>query len=308
VPDPRRATVLVADDSATVRALVRLELEAAGYEVLEAEDGRQAVETARAQRVGAVLLDVEMPELDGFGVIAALKADPLTADVPVVFLTSRTETEDVLGALRAGAHDYLRKPPDPAELLARVASAVEVTALRAELQRRSEELDRISRTDHLTDLFNRRHLDETLQAMVASSRRHHFPVSALLVDVDHFKQINDRHGHEAGDLVLQAVARTLAGAVRVEDVLGRWGGEEFLVLAPHTDLDGAAVLAERLRTQVGALVVETPGGAVHVTISIGGTTATAPGVGADAVLRTADEQLYAAKEAGRDRSSVRPVG
>jgi two-component system, cell cycle response regulator len=308
VPDPRRATVLVADDSATVRALVRLELEAAGYEVLEAEDGRQAVETARAQRVSAVLLDVEMPELDGFGVIAALKADPLTADVPVVFLTSRTETEDVLGALRAGAHDYLRKPPDPAELLARVASAVEVTALRAELQRRSEELDRISRTDHLTDLFNRRHLDETLQAMVASSRRHHFPVSALLVDVDHFKQINDRHGHEAGDLVLQAVARTLAGAVRVEDVLGRWGGEEFLVLAPHTDLDGAAVLAERLRTQVGALVVETPGGAVHVTISIGGTTATAPGVGADAVLRTADEQLYAAKEAGRDRSSVRPVG
>lgn len=308
MPDPHRATVLVADDSATVRALVRLELEAAGYEVLEAQAGDEVLETVRAQRVDTVLLDVEMPGLDGFQTIAALKADPLAADVPVVFLTGRAGTDDVLGALRAGAHDYLRKPPDTGELLARVASAVEVTELRAELQRRAEELDRLSRTDHLTDVFNRRHLDGTLQAMVASSRRHHFPVSALLVDVDHFKQVNDRHGHEAGDLVLQAVASTLGAALRIGDVLGRWGGEEFLVLAPHTDLAGAGVLAERLRKHVAALVVQTPDGPVPVTVSIGGATATAPGVAADVVLRTADEQLYAAKEAGRNRSSVRPVG
>ena len=307
MPDTSPATVLVADDSATVRALVRMELESAGYLVLEAEDGQQALDAARTGHPDAVLLDVEMPVLDGFATIAALKGDPTTVDLPVVFLTSRSGSEDVLGALRAGAHDYLRKPPDPAELLARVAAAVEVTALRAELRRRTDELDRMSRTDHLTDLFNRRHLDETLQAMVASSRRHQFPITVLLVDVDHFKQVNDRYGHEAGDVVLRTIARTLAQAVRIDDVVGRWGGEEFLVLAPHTDLDGAGVLAERLRVQAAAAPVQTPAGAVAVTISIGGATASVPGVAADVVLRAADEQLYAAKASGRDRCHVGPV-
>jgi diguanylate cyclase (GGDEF)-like protein len=308
VPDTRPATVLVADDSATVRALVRMELEAAGYAVVEAEDGQQALDAARGSELDAVLLDVEMPVLDGFGTIAALKGDPRTADVPVVFLTSRSASEDVVGALRAGAHDYLRKPPDPAELLARVAAAVEVTALRGELRRRTEELDRMSRTDHLTDLFNRRHLDETLQAMVASSRRHQFPITVLLADVDHFKRVNDRLGHEAGDLVLQAVSRVLHGAVRIDDVIGRWGGEEFLVLAPHTDVEGARVLGERLRTQVAGTPVATSAGEVAVTISIGAATATAPGTEIDAVLRAADEELYAAKAAGRNRSAVRTLG
>ncbi len=302
------ATVLVADDSATVRALVRLELEAAGYEVIEAEHGQQALDAARSSELDAVLLDVEMPVLDGFQTIAALKDDPRTADIPVVFLTSRSASEDVVGALRAGAHDYLRKPPDPAELLARVAAAVEVTALRSELRRRTDELDRMSRTDHLTGLFNRRHLDESLQAMVSSSRRHHFPVSVLLVDVDHFKAVNDRYGHEAGDVVLQGVASALGSAVRVDDVLGRWGGEEFLVLAPHTDLAGVQVLAERLRQQVSAHAVATSAGEVAVTISIGGATTVGLGTPVDEVLRAADERLYAAKAAGRDRAEVRHVG
>jgi two-component system cell cycle response regulator len=299
-----QATVLVADDSATVRVLVRMQLESAGYDVVEAEDGQHALDAARGGQLDAVLLDVEMPVMDGFQTIAALKDDPLTRDIPVVFLTSRCAGEDVVGALRAGAHDYLRKPPDPAELLARVAAAVEVTALRGELRRRTAELDRMSRTDHLTDLFNRRHLDESLQAMIASSRRHTLPVSVLLVDVDHFKQVNDRYGHEAGDIVLQAVAASLLDAVRLEDVLGRWGGEEFLVLAPFTDTGGALTLAERLRTGVAAASIPTPAGDVQVTISIGGATAVAPGTAVDVVLRAADEQLYAAKEAGRDRSAV----
>ena len=308
MPEDRTpATVLVADDSATIRVLVRMELEAAGYEVVEAEDGQRALETVRGGRVDAVLLDVEMPVLDGFQTIAALKEDPLTADIPVVFLTSRSASEDVVGALRAGAHDYLRKPPDPAELLARVAAAVEVTALRGELRRRTEELDRMSRTDHLTDLFNRRHLDESLQVMVASSRRHQFPITVLLVDVDRFKQVNDRYGHEAGDVVLRAVAQALSGAVRVDDVIGRWGGEEFLVLAPYTDVAGARVLAERLRASVARTPVPPVVGTVAVTISIGGATATAPGTEVDLVLRAADEQLYAAKAAGRDRAEVRDI-
>ena len=298
---PAVATVLVADDSPTVRALVRLELEAAGYAVVEAEDGRQALEAAAAGGVDVVLLDVEMPVLDGFATIDALKSDPRTADLPVVFLTSRGASEDILEALRRGAHDYVRKPPEAAELLARVGAAAQVTALRAELRRRTEELDRVSRTDHLTGLFNRRHLDEHLHSVAASSRRHAFPVALLLVDVDHFKRVNDAYGHVVGDEVLIDVARRFTAGVRTEDVVGRWGGEEFLVLLPHTDLDGARALAERLRTAVAVAPVEGPVGPVPVTVSIGGSVTVRRGADAEALLRVADENLYAAKAAGRDR-------
>jgi diguanylate cyclase (GGDEF)-like protein len=299
--------VLVADDSPTVRALVRMELEGAGYSVVEAEDGEQALAVARdvTNPVDVVLLDVEMPVLDGFATIAALKADSATLDLPVVFLTSRTQSEDVVDALRLGAHDYLRKPPEATELLARVGAAVQVTALRAELRRRTEELDRMSRTDHLTGLFNRRHLDDGLHAVLASSRRHAYPFAVLLVDVDHFKSVNDRYGHEAGDRVLQAVAAALNAAVRTEDLVGRWGGEEFLVLAPFTDVSGAEVLGERLREGIHSGTV---GSDVAVTVSIGAAVVEQPGVAASAVLRAADRLLYDAKAAGRDRVRIALVG
>lgn len=305
--DARPGTVLVADDSPTVRAVVRLELEAAGYDVLEAEDGRAALDVAAEADLDAILLDIEMPVLDGLETIAELKADPTTADLPVVFLSSRDSGQDVVGALRLGAHDYLRKPPEPAELLARVAAAVEVRRLRAELQQRTDELDRMSRTDHLTGLANRRRLDAELGAAVTSTREHAFPLSVLLLDVDLFKSVNDRLGHEGGDEVLREVAVRLRGKVRAEDLLGRWGGEELLVLAPQTGVTGAGVLCERLRTAVSGSPVSARAGTVTVTVSIGAAVVTSPGTEVDSVLRTADERLYAAKAAGRDCCLVAPV-
>ena len=296
----------MADDSGVVRALVRLELESAGYSVVEAVDGQQAVDVALTGDVAVVLLDVDMPVLDGYGAIAALKADHRTSDLPVVFLTGRTDTEDVVEALRLGAHDYLRKPPAPAELLARVRAAVEVTALRQELRRQAAELDRQTRTDHLTRLSNRRHLEDQGQQLLSSSRRYGFPVTVLLADVDHFKRVNDTAGHPAGDAVLQELARRMAAVVRDDDVLGRWGGEEFLVLAPGTDGDGARILAERLRTVVSAHPVQTEAGPVAVTISLGGVACDAPGYAQlfELAVRTADRNLYQAKAEGRDRSHV----
>jgi two-component system cell cycle response regulator len=305
-----RTTVLVADDSATVRALVRLELESAGYAVVEARDGLEALDVARAGGVDIVLLDVEMPVLDGFGAIKALKADASTSDLPVVFLTSRSDSEDIVEALRLGAHDYLRKSPEPAELLARVGAAAQVTELRAELRRRSEELERMSRTDHLTGLANRRALDDELSALAGSSRPYRYPVTVLLVDVDHFKRVNDTLGHGAGDVVLVEVAQRLASCVRGEDAVGRWGGEEFLVLASNTDVTGAQILAERLRAVVAGALVDAGDSAIEVHVSIGGATAPMPGVAADALLHTADANLYAVKEAGRNGcrvSAVAPV-
>ena len=300
-------TVVVADDSPTVRALVRVRLESAGYRVVEAADGRQALDAVAAGGVDVLLLDVEMPVLDGHATITALKADPATAGVPVVFLTARGGGDDVVEALRLGATDYLRKPPDDAELLARVGAALEVARLHAELAQRTAELDRVSRTDHLTGLHNRRHLDEALASVTASARRHAFPYSVLLLDVDHFKRVNDRGGHEAGDVVLQVVAQRLQRGVRAEDLVGRWGGEEFIVLAPHTDVAGARVLAERLRASVAAAPVDTPAGEFAVTVSVGGATTAAPGPTADPLLRAADACLYVAKTSGRDRCEVRAL-
>jgi len=300
------AVVLVADDSPTVRAVARVSLEQAGHRVLEAGNGIEALGVLADEAVDVVLLDVEMPLMDGYQTVAALKADPHTADVPVVFLTARTGSDDVVRGLRLGGHDYLRKPPDPAELLARVGAAARVKQLQDELRRKLDELDVVSRTDALTGLHNRRHVQEHLTTCAAAARRHGHPLSVLVVDVDHFKRVNDTVGHAGGDRVLRAVAGALAAAVRTEDVVGRWGGEEFLLVLPHTGPAAARVLAERLRAEVAALDVEVDGRPVPVTVSVGGAGALGP-VHGD-LLTLADRQLYAAKDAGRDRVRVAFAG
>jgi two-component system cell cycle response regulator len=230
------ATVLIADDSLVIRAVVRNGLEDEGYRVTEAVDGITALEQCRQEPPDVVLLDIEMPGLDGYHVLSELKSDAELKDIPVVFLTSRGGTDDVVAGLRRGAHDYLKKPFEAAELLARVGSAVHVKKLQDEVQQRNAELDRMSRTDALTNLYNRRHLDEELVRRYSDSRRHHDPICVLLLDIDHFKNINDTYGHPAGDLVLRAFADRLRAELRAGDVAGRWGGEEFLIMLPRTDL------------------------------------------------------------------------
>ncbi|MDP9434589.1 MAG: diguanylate cyclase, partial [Actinomycetota bacterium] len=289
----RAPRVLLADDSATVRWIARTVLEAAGYDVVEALDGAQALACARSAPVDVVVLDIEMPVMDGYEAVQALKADPATADVPVVFLTGRSAGDDLVRALDLGGHDYLRKPPDADELLARVTAAVRVKAAQDRLRSRADLLDRTSRTDVLTGLYDRRHMEEQLRAHLAAAARHGHPVSVLLVDVDRFKQVDDNLGHGAGDALLREVARRLSGQLRTEDVLGRWGGEEFLVLAPHTDLAAAGVLAERLRSSLAAAPVPVGGEAVPVTVSIGGAAAQAGQPGQERLLELADRELYA---------------
>ena len=294
--------MLLADDSATVRALARMELEGAGYEVVEAVDGEQALALALAEPVDVVLLDIEMPVMDGYQTVTALKADPRTADVPVVFLTGRVAADDVVRALKLGGHDYLRKPPEAAELLARVSAALRVKALQDELRRRADEFDAMSRTDVLTGLYNRRHMEERLAALGAGAKRHGYPLAVLLLDVDHFKKVNDTVGHSAGDEVLRQVAERLGCTLRGEDVLGRWGGEEFLLLLPHTGLSAAQSLGERLRARVAAEPIVSAGIPLTVTVSIGGASAEQPGD--HDLLAQADSQLYLAKNGGRDRVAI----
>jgi two-component system cell cycle response regulator len=312
------ATVLVADDSEVVRAVLRLELEGQGHNVVTVGDGRAALDACRAYRPDVILLDVNMPGLDGYGVLEVLQADEELRFVPVVFLTSRDSTEYAVAALQAGAQDYLRKPFEPVELAARVAAAARVKRLRDELRRRNQELETAVRVDLLTGVYNRRHLLEQLDAMAGAARRHGKALGLLMVDVDELKAVNDRYGQAVGDLALKTVAERLRERVRGEDVVGRWDGEQFMVLLPGTDLEGAGQVAGRLL----AAVTETPvpigsGRWAPVTVSIG-CAATQPPEGPGGpggpegpgergggdpewLVRRADLALIAAKQAGRNR-------
>ncbi|MEC5150060.1 diguanylate cyclase [Cryobacterium sp. GrIS_2_6] len=301
-PGAEPPTVLITDDSLVIRAVVRSYLEAEGYRVVEAVDGSAALEYCQQSPPDVILLDIEMPGLDGYEVLAELKADPLLRDLPVVFLTTLTDMQDVLRGLRGGAHDYLKKPFEPAELVARVAAAAHVKKLQDQLRQRNAELDLLSRTDALTGLHNRRHLEEELARLQSDAVRHDDPLCVLLLDIDHFKRVNDGHGHPAGDAVLSGFAERLRGELREEDVAGRWGGEEFLVVLPRTDLDGALIVANRIRMAVEIRPFLVAG--VEIPVTVSGGCALGPVGNVDGLIRLADEGLYAAKEDGRNRIQV----
>jgi diguanylate cyclase (GGDEF)-like protein len=287
--------VLVAEDSAEVRLLLRFELEASGYQVIEAADGLEAIKQCTATRPDAVLLDVNLPGADGYTVLRHLKLDPDLCEIPVLVVTANDGSDGVVEALRLGAHDHVLKPFRPVEVIARVEAAMRMRSVH-------DGLRHASRTDVLTGLPNRRALEEQLDQQAALAARHEREMSVLVVDVDHFKNVNDRVGHAGGDVVLRTVADRLCSVVRSGDVVGRWGGEEFLVLLPLTGTAGAAALAERVRGAMAADVVEAAGRRMFVTVSIGCST----GLGSPELLvARADAALYEAKAAGRN--AVRPA-
>jgi diguanylate cyclase (GGDEF)-like protein len=291
--------VLVVEDSLVVRASLRQQLQARGFVVMEAEDGAGALRAADDAPPDVILLDVELPGMDGYEVLDHLKASDRLRHIPVVFLTGRTDSGEMVRAMASGAHDYLRKPFESAELIARIEAAVRQKSAQDELRQRVGELDRAARIDALTGLYNRRELDERLAGLASHGRRNGIEIGVLLVDVDRFKQINDTLGHATGDAVLQEIATRLRAEVRAEDVVGRWGGEEFLLLAPGSDLKGRQQLAERLRRAVADGPITTPDGQrLAVTISVGcaGGPADDPGT----VLAMADAAMYGAKAAGRN--------
>ncbi len=286
-------TVLVVEDDAGIRALYRAFLTMAGHEVVEVERGDEALVEARACRPDVVVLDLGLPGLDGFGVLEQLKADPRLRTVPVIISTAWDDSDSVRRAFDGGAHDYVRKPFVPDELAARVEAA-------ARLKSERDELSADASLDPLTKLPNRRALGVELEREYALARRGRPPFAVLLLDVDHFKAVNDEHGHAAGDRVLEEIAGRLRRRARTSDVVGRWGGEEFLVVAPDTGLDGAVALAEDLRQAIAEtpMVLGTGVATVAVTASVG--VAVWQRETVDELLGRADDAMYDAKSRGRD--------
>jgi two-component system cell cycle response regulator len=293
------ATVLVVDDSGATRRILRRELEKAGYRVAEAADGMAALDTCRLISPDLVLLDIDMPVMDGPSALAAMRADDDLAEIPVLFLTARTSGPDVAAGLRLGAQDYLRKPCDPAELAARVATALSQRGRHEHLREQAEQADRDSAVDALTGLANRRRFQreiDELRATLGGST----PIGLVMIDIDHFKQVNDTEGHLVGDVVLRIAARRLLAAVDPQNLVVRWGGEEFVVLAAPPADSPIEDLAERLRN----VICSSPFGigdeqALQVTVSVG--CVSGPLEGLEAIVRLADEALYDAKRGGRNR-------
>jgi two-component system cell cycle response regulator len=292
--------VLVADDSATARAVLRDVLEGEGYVVLEAPDGPTAIIAALTFAPDAILLDLQMPGRHGLEVLADLRSDPHTADVPVV-VGGDARSQTLAGALASGAHDYLRKPVDPVELTARLRTALRVRELQDELRCRNLELETTASVDQLTGLLTRGRGERLLQRFAAEATGTGEFLGLVLADIDHFKAVNDTHGHAVGDAVLAQVATLVLDGTRAGDVVVRWGGEEFLVLVRRGSIAGTAAAAERARRSVAMTPVElAAGAALAVTISLG-VAALEPGEDALTALARADAALYEAKASGRNR-------
>ena len=284
------------DDDPVTRALLAAWLARAGYELLVAQDGEEALEMALEHDPDVVLIDVSMPGLDGLEVCRALQRHALHPP-PVIFLTAHSDTRARLAGFEAGAADYVVKPFVRDELLARVRVALRTKAVRDEL------ISHATR-DALTGLLSRRELDLRTTAAIAHNHRYSRPWACAILDIDHFKEINDRHGHIAGDEVLRHVAAGLAETCRATDSVARYGGDEFMVLFSEAGAEEAAHSVERFRHALatdGVVVGETR---IMPTASIGVSAWTPEMLEPDALYAAADRALYDAKRAGRNRTHV----
>jgi diguanylate cyclase (GGDEF)-like protein len=308
---PQTPKLLVVDDEPPILDLLKRRLEALGCTVHTLPGGSRVVQTARDLMPDLILLDVMMPDLDGFSVCQALKADALVRDIPVIMMTARSEVDSRIKGLEMGAHDYVPKPFEASELVARIRAALRVKQLQDELKEANRKLERLATSDPLTDLPNRRTFDEQFFLAVERSRRSGEALSVMMIDLDRFKRINDTYGHQVGDDALRALGRLVSGRRRVTDLVGRYGGEEFVWVLPGAPAAAAVEVGEWLRRAVEELAVESESGPVRFTVSAGITTydpTTDGPIGATAILETADEALREAKAQGRNRVVLKRLG
>jgi diguanylate cyclase (GGDEF)-like protein len=302
-------TILVVDDVPVNIQLLVTYLSAEGYDVVSAKDGHDAMKAVKEHQPDLVLLDVMMPKMNGFEVCEVIKSDDATKFIPVILVTALNEPEDKVKGMESGADDFLTKPFNKLELLVRVRSLLRIKHLHdelqekvIELQRTKEELRHLAITDGLTSLYNYRYFKEQLLQELNRAQRHKLNISVVMIDIDHFKQYNDKNGHPAGDLVLKEIAYLLKANIRNIDLAARYGGEEFSLILIETDKSPAGIVAEKIRKLVEehgfAYESSQPDG--KLTISTGVATFPEDGEDFDTLVSQADQRLYRAKEAGRN--------
>jgi two-component system, cell cycle response regulator len=301
--------ILVADDDPISRKVIRTCLADAGHDVTEATDGAQALQIVSAPDGPRLLvLDRTMPHVDGTDVCRAIRRKALEPDVYIILLTGRGERDDIVEGFEAGADDYMTKPFDVSELRARVRTGARIVERQTELIAAREQLRSEAMYDSLTGLLNRSAFFDIFRKEVSRAERYETPLALIMCDLDHFKDTNDRYGHVAGDIVLEETARRLRTSLRVSDSIGRYGGEEFVIVAPGCSSNAAALLAERFRLSVASTAITVPDDSIFVTMSFG-VAGTDDMKTADDLLKAAVDALYRAKKSGRNRvKSAEKVG
>lgn len=300
-------SLLIIDDSKVARQHILDILRQAGLfsQFQEAGDGLEGFKKILAQPVDLVLCDVDMPGIDGFKFLAMAKTREELRDIPVIMLTGKENPEDKIRGLEQGASDYVTKPFDSGELIARVKVQLKIKSLQDSLKESNQLLLELSNTDPLTRLANRRSLMETLAREFKRSDRSGTPFALVMLDIDHFKPVNDTYGHQCGDEVLVEISNLLRRHLREYDLAARYGGEEFAMVLPEADLQTAIQVAERLRKSAAELRFTGEMCKLSLTVSLGiGCAPSALIESVDDLIRLADDALYQAKKNGRNRVQV----
>lgn len=284
------------------------------YKIAAASNGKQALEILNKIRPDLILLDVMMPELDGFETCRKLREAPHTRDIPIIFLTARSDVVDIIMGFELGAVDYITKPFYGPELLARVKLHLELKWAREALIQKNSDLNELKTqlemaalTDPLTQLPNRRAILEKLSREHARFLRHNRSFSLVLGDVDNFKEFNDQYGHQCGDFVLVSLARLMAGHLRKEDCVARWGGEEFLFLLPETGLEGGRIMAEKIREAIAEKKFYYNEFPLNITITFGVSVFDdGEDIDIDGKIRSVDMAMYKGKQQGKNCVVITP--
>jgi len=309
-----RMKVLIVDDSKAIRLLVAECIASLGHEVVHMESGANAVDYVQDNAVDLIMMDVEMPGINGFEATQKIRDIKQDDWFPIIFLTTKIDDDSYTQGILAGGDAYLAKPINPVRLQLQITAMERIYKTRKKLKLAQEKLLEANKTllhlsmfDQLTGLANRRHFDETLDKQFRLARREKKPLSVIICDIDYFKVYNDTYGHQKGDECLAVVAKALQDSVsRPADLACRYGGEEFTFVLPDTNLSGAKVFAEKVRSAIAALAIDHVGSTVapFVTLSLGVATYNGQFKNGDEITKVADKALYRAKENGRNRVEI----
>ncbi len=302
----KKPKILLIEDSEVQAETTKQFLERNGYEVILAVNGISALKTAKTVPVDVILLDLILPDISGNEVSRILKFGEDTKGIPIIMVTAKDSLEDRISSIDAGAEDYLAKPYSEVELISRIYGAMKNKELRDELIRQKRQVeDLLSKvgimaiTDPLTGIFNRRHLESELEKEFSKRKRYKQAITCLILDVDHFKRVNDSYGHKAGDMVLKELAQRLKQSLRQVDIVARWGGEEFVIVLPQVGRDDAVKSASRIHALVSNAKFENID--EPITVSIGVSCVSDSINTAEELIDAADRALYQAKKNGRNR-------
>lgn len=297
--------ILIIEDELIFRRMVKKYLLEAGYEIVEAEDGLSAWELFQKEPFQLVITDWMMPGLDGPALVQKIRTSGQKSYTYIIMLTAMDNKDNIVLGLESGADEYLTKPFNSRELIARVASGMRILRLEEELMQARIQMEALAMHDGLTGLLNRRAIEEYAEAEFNMAGRKKQAMSVILLDIDHFKNVNDQFGHKFGDVVLRQVAQTLKEDLRNYDRVGRWGGEEFLLILPGTELKDAVTVAERLRSKTAAVQTSLENGETFsIHISLGTACTTGQFQSLAKLIDAADQALYQAKQSGRNRVCV----